>query len=184
MNWLWYIIAIEGKLADRIRNNQPSILSPIIVFWSAMLFGFTKVHYSIIAVTPDGADVNVVEGLFYVVFAYMLIIGSQLGLTMLTWSMAKPFGSKARFMQFFINTGYTFLPYGGLLALHTYRLEMGMTLAEAPLIGLGMLALLLYFLYLVVRVVGLTAGFTMARAATCVTAICIFVGSFIYLFGY
>jgi hypothetical protein len=129
MNWLWYIIAIEGKLADKIRNNQPSILSPIIVFWSAMLFGFTKVHYSIIAVAQEGTNVNIVEGLFYVVFAYMLTIGSQLGLTMLTWSMAKPFGSKARFMQFFINVGYTFLPYGGLLALHTYRLEMGMTLA-------------------------------------------------------
>lgn len=184
MKWLWYVIAIEGKLADRIRNNQPTILSPIIVFWSAMMFGFTKVYYSLIAVTQDGANVNVVEGLFYVVFAYMLIIGSQLGLTMLTWSMAKPFGSKAKFMQFFINVGYAFLPYGGLLALHTYRIELGLTLAEAPLVGLLMLALFLYFLYLLVRVVGLTAGFTMTRAATCVAAICVFVGSFIYLFGY
>jgi hypothetical protein len=47
-----------------------------------------------------------------------------------------------------------------------------------------MLALFLYFLYLVVRVVGLTAGFTLARATTCVAAICVFVGSFVYLFGY
>lgn len=183
MNWLWYVIAIEGKLADRIRNNQPSILSPILVFWAAMIYGLTKVYYSVVLAADDGV-INAVEALFYVVVAYMLIIASQLGLTMLTWSMAKPFGSQARFMQFFINTGYTFLPYGGLLALNTYRIEMDLSLVGTPHIGLSMLALFAYFLYLVVRVVGLTAGFTMARAATCVTAICIFVGSFIYLFGY
>ena len=185
LNWLWDIIAVEGKIAASIRERRSLLLSPLIVFTAAQIHGLTMFYYRSVV----GANqVNTAEAAFYVVFGYMAVIASQVGITLLLWGIGKVLGgAPSRFIDVYIAVGYAFLPYGLLLAANTHLTflrQAGRSLSSNPLTGLIMLAAFIYFLYLLTKVLHLLTGFPMKRAVACVSASFVFILSFIYLVGY
>lgn len=185
LNWFYDIIAVDGKIAAGIREKRSLLLSPLLVFTAAQIHGLTMFYYRSVV----GADqINAAEAPFYVVFAYMAVIASQLGITLLLWGIGKVLGGAvSRFFDVFIAVGYAFLPYGLLLAANThfnFLRQAGGSISGSPLTVLIMLAALVYFLYLLTRVLHLLTGFPMKRAVTCVALSFVFILSFIYLVGY
>jgi hypothetical protein len=186
LNWIWDIIAVDGKVAASIRDRRSSMLSPLVVFMAAQIHGLTMFYFRGAA----GADqVNIAEAATYVVFAYMAVIASQIGIALLLWGIGKVLGgAPSRFIDVFIAVGYAFLPYGVMLAANTYHNVMrhaaGATFSSQPLPGLIIMAALVYFIYQLTRVLHLLTGFPMKRAVACVVASFVFIISFIYLVGY
>jgi hypothetical protein len=185
LNWLWDIVAIDGKVAGSIREKRSLLLSPLIVFTAAQIHGLTMYYFRNVA----GADqVNIAEAAFYVVFGYMAVIASQIGIALLLWGIGKVLGgAPSRFIDVFIAVGYAFLPYGVLLAANThfnFLRQAGGSLSDSPLTALIMLSAFVYFLYLLTRVLHLLTGFPMKRAVACVAVSFVFILSFIYLVGY
>ncbi|GEM_PF-1587702 len=185
LNWLYDIIAVDGKVAASIREKRSLLLSPLIVFTAAQIHGLTMFYYRSVV----GADqINSAEAFFYVVFGYLAVIASQLGIALLLWGIGKVLGgAESRFIDVFIAVGYAFLPYGVLLAANThlnFLRQAGGSLSANPLIGLIMIAALVYFIYLLTRVLHLLTGFTLKRAVACVVVALVFIASFIYLVGY
>lgn len=185
LNWLWDIVAVDGKIAASIRDKRSLLLSPLIVFTAAQIHGLTMFYYRS-AVVAD--QINTAEAPFYVVFGYMAVIASQLGITLLLWGIGKVLGgAPSRFIDVFIAVGYAFLPYGLLLAANTHLTflrQAGGSISGSPLTVLIMLSAFVYFLYLLTKVLHLLTGFPMKRAAACVSASFVFILSFIYLVGY
>jgi hypothetical protein len=185
LNWLWDIVAIDGKIAASIREKRSLLLSPLIVFVAAQIHGLALFYYKNAASTDQ---VNIAEAAFYVVFGYMAVIASQLGIALLLWGIGKVLGGAAsRFIDVFISVGYAFLPYGVLLAANThynFLQKAGGSISGSPLTGLVMLSAFVYFLYLLTKVLHLLTGFPMKRAVVCVAVSFVFILSFIYLVGY
>lgn len=181
-NWIWDIIAIDGKIAASIRERRSLLLSPLIVFTAAQIHGLTMFYFRI----PSGeATVNIAEAGFYVVFSYMAVIASQLGMALLLWGIGKVMGGAAsRFVDVFIAVGYAFLPYGILLAANTYRNVLQLQGENLIIPVLIMTAAVAYLVFLLTKALHLLSGFPMKRAMSCVLAVFIFVLSFIYLVGY
>ncbi|MBA4396290.1 MAG: hypothetical protein C0394_02700 [Syntrophus sp. (in: bacteria)] len=185
LNWLWDIAAVDGKVAASIREKRSSLMSPVIVFAAAQIHGLTMFYF----VRGGGAEqVNVVEAATYVVFAYVAVIASQIGIALLLWGIGKVLGgAPSRFIDVFIAVGYALLPYGVLLAANTHfnvLRQVGSSMSDAPLTGLVMFVAFVYFLYLLTKVLHLLTGFPMKRAVACVAASFVFILSFIYLVGY
>ncbi len=185
LKWLWDIIAVDGKIAASIREKRSLLLSPLIVFTAAQIHGLTMFYYRSVV----GADqINTAEAAFYVVFGYMAVIASQFGITLLLWGIGKVLGgAPSRFIDVYIAVGYAFLPYGLMLAANTHLTflrQAGGSIAGSPLTLLIMLAALIYFLYLLTKVLHLLTGFPLKRAVACVTVSFVFILSFIYLVGY
>ncbi len=185
LNWLWDIAAVDGKVAASIREKRSLLLSPLIVFTAAQIHGLTMFYYRSVV----GADqINTAEAPFYVVFGYIAVIASQLGITLLLWGMGKVLGgTPSRFIDVFIAVGYAFLPYGVLLAANThynFLRQAGGSISGNPITGLIMLSAFVYFLYLMTKVLHLLTGFPMKRAVACVAVSFVFILSFIYLVGY
>jgi hypothetical protein len=185
LNWLWDIVAIDGKVAGSIREKRSLLLSPLIVFTAAQIHGLTMYYLRSVA----GADqVNIAEAAFYVVFGYMAVIASQIGIALLLWGIGKVLGgAPSRFINVFIAVGYAFLPYGIMLAANTHHnmlAQAGGSVSNNPLPVMIMLAALIYFLYLLTKVLHLLTGFPMKRALASVVVSFVFIISFIYLFGY
>jgi hypothetical protein len=185
LNWLWDIAAVDGKIAASIREKRSLLLSPLIVFTAAQIHGLTMFYYRSVV----GADqINTAEAPFYVVFGYMAVIASQLGITLLLWGIGKVLGgAPSRFIDVFIAVGYAFLPYGLLLAANTHLTflrQAGGSISGSPLTVLIMLSAFIYFLYLMTKVLHLLTGFPMKRAVACVAVSFVFILSFIYLVGY
>jgi hypothetical protein len=157
----------------------------LIVFTAAQIHGLTMYYLRSVA----GADqVNIAEAAFYVVFGYMAVIASQIGIALLLWGIGKVLGgAPSRFINVFIAVGYAFLPYGIMLAANTYYnilQKQGVAFSNNPLPVLIMLAALCYFIYQLTKVLHLLTGFPMKRAVACVLVSFVFIISFIYLFGY
>ncbi|MDO9559527.1 MAG: YIP1 family protein [Syntrophales bacterium] len=185
LNWLWDIVTVDGKIAASIREKRSLLLSPLIVFTAAQIHGLTMFYFRSVV----GADqINAAEAGFYVVFGYMAVIASQLGIALLLWGIGKVLGGAAsRFIDVFIAVGYAFLPYGILLAANTYHSmlqQQEASFSTLPLPVLIMLAALAYFIYQLTKVLHLLTGFPMKRAVACVVVSFVFIISFIYLFGY
>jgi hypothetical protein len=185
LNWLYDIIAVDGKVAASIREKRSLLISPVIVFVAAQIHGLTMFYFRSVA---GAGQINVAEAAFYVVFGYMAVIASQLGMTLLLWGIGKVFGgAESRFIDVYIAAGYAFLPYGILLAANThlnFLRQAGGSISDQPLTGLIMLAAFIYFLYLLTKVLHLLTGFTIKRALACVVVSFVFILSFIYLVGY
>jgi len=185
LNWLYDIIAVDGKVAASIRERRSLLISPVIVFVAAQIHGLTMFYYKNAA---SADQINIAEAAFYVVFGYMALVASQIGITLLLWGIGKVLGgAESRFIDVYIAAGYAFLPYGLLLAANThynYMRQAGVPLSGNPLTGLLMLAALVYFIYLLTRVLHLLTGFTLKRAFACVAVSFVFILSFIYLVGY
>jgi hypothetical protein len=185
LNWLWDIIAVDGKVAVSIRDRRSSMLSPLVVFTAAQIHGLTMFYFRSVV----GANqINTAEAPFYVVFGYLAVIASQIGITLLLWGIGKVLGgAPSRFMDVFIAVGYAFLPYGVLLAANTHLTflrQAGGSISGSPLTVLIMLSAFIYFLYLMTKVLHLLTGFPMKRAVACVAVSFVFILSFIYLVGY
>jgi hypothetical protein len=185
LNWLYAIIAVDGKAATSIREKRSSLLSPVLVFVAAQIHGLTMFF---LRGTSGAEQVNVAEAAAYVVFAYMAVIASQIGITLLLWGIGKVLGgAPSRFIDVFIAVGYAFLPYGVLLAANTHfniLRQVGGSMSDATFTGLVMFVAFVYFLYLLTKVLHLLTGFPMKRSMACVSASFIFILSFIYLVGY
>ena len=185
LNWIWDILAVDGKVAASIREKRSLLLSPLIVFTAAQIHGLTMFYYR----GAVGADqINVAEAVFYVVFGYTAVIASQTGIALLLWGIGKVLGGvAARFVDVFIAVGYAFLPYGVLLAANThynFLQKAGGSMSSNPLTGLVMMAAFIYFVYMLTKVLHLLTGFPMKRAVACVAVSFVFILSFIYLVGY
>lgn len=185
LNWLWDIIAVDGKVAASIREKRSLLLSPLIVLTAAQIHGLTMFYYRSVVGTNQ---INSAEAPFYVVFGYMAVIASQIGITLLLWGIGKVLGgAPSRFIDVFIAVGYAFLPYGVMLAANThynFLQKAGGTMSGSPLTGLVMLSAFVYFLYLLTKVLHLLTGFPMKRAMACIAVSFVFILSFIYLVGY
>jgi hypothetical protein len=86
LKWLWDIAAVDGKVAASIREKRSLLLSPMIVFTAAQIHGLTMFYYRS-AVVAD--QINTAEAPFYVVFGYLAVIASQLGITLLLWEIGR-----------------------------------------------------------------------------------------------
>jgi len=185
LNWLWDIGAVDGKIAASIREKRSLLLSPFIVLIAAQIHGLTTFYFKSVV---GAGQTNLTEAGYYVVFGYMAMIASQLGLALLLWGIGKVLGGAvSRFIDVFIAVGYAFLPYGILLAANTYHnflRQAGVSFSNNPLPALIMFAAFVYFMYLLIRVLHLLTGFPMKRAVACVVVSFVFISSFVYLFGY
>ncbi len=183
-NWLWDIVAVDGKIAAGIREKRSLLVSPFIVLIAAQIHGLTAFYCNSVF---DSGQINLTEAAFYFVFGYMAMIASQLGIALLLWVMGKLLGGRAsRFIDVFIAAGYAFLPYGILAAANTYYryAGQGASFSSNTLPVIIMFAAFVYFTYLLTRVLHLLTGFTIRRAFACVAAAFVFIASFVYLFGY
>ena len=174
------IVMIKGSIASNIKEKNSSLLSPFIVFMAAIFYGFAS-YYS--GSFTDTISNNYLLAYFF--FSYLFMVASQLGLTLLLWAMGKIFQGKSRFMSVFIAVGYTFLPYGILTSTHSYYTSTraaGNT--TNPVLILILIASILYFTYLLAKVLRLLENFSQTKALSSIIIGFIFFGSFIYLFGY
>ncbi|MCW3489909.1 Yip1 family protein [Dethiobacter alkaliphilus] len=167
-NFLTDILLIKGSIAENIKQKNSSLLSPCMVLFAAVLYGITS-YYS--GTFTDQLPV-------YLLFAYIYMVASQLGITLLLWAMCRLFGGTSRFMDVFIAVGYSFIPYGIMAAANAYY-------TPATTTGLVLiLASVLYLMYLLTKVLHLLEGFSQTKATFGIIIGFIFVSSFIYIFGY
>lgn len=177
------LLLIQGKIADNIRENKPSMISNLAVLAAAFIYG-TVAFY--IRGPEILGELNYSYLIFFIVFGYLYMVISQIGITLVLWASCKIVGSTAGVFVLFSNVGYVFIPYGSFVALFTYYTSAG---AELPLIGsiLAMaaaVATFLLFAYGLIRVVHLIQDFSIKKAFTCVAISIIFLSSFLYIFGY
>lgn len=174
------IVVINGRVAENIKTKKSSLLSPVIVFISAIIYGLSSFYIAIAAGRAEESYLIV-----YLFFAYFFIVASQLGVALLLWAMCKIFRGTSRFMQVFIAVGYTFLPYAVMASIHSYYFflrEAGQ--AINPVLAPAFLAAFACFICLLTRVLHLLEGFTWRRALISIAVGFIFFASFVYIFGY
>lgn len=179
---LFDILIIRGKIAEDIQENNPTILSSILVFLAGFFYGLTM--FFVRGESLLG-ELNFFYLLFFILFGYMYMVASQLGITLMLWAMCRILKGLPRFFALFSVVGYTFLPYGLLVSAITY---LNSTTAASPLLRVFLvftsLTLLALFIYALVRVIRLMQGFSYQKASICVALFLLFFGSFIYVFGY
>ena len=179
---LYDIIFIKGKVAKDIEENNPSIISSILVFVAAFIYGLTM--FFVRGESLLG-ELNFFYLLFFILFGYMYMVASQLGITLMLWAMCRILKGLPRFFALFSVIGYTFLPYGVLVSIVTY-LNNTTELSMMPQVLLVTTAIsfLALFIYSLVRVVKIMQDFSLKKASICVALFLVFFGSFIYVFGY
>ncbi len=179
---LFDVLLIKGKVAVDIQENNPTILSSTLVFLAGVIYGL-----SMFFVRGESllGELNFFYLLFFILFGYMYMVASQLGITLMLWAMCRILKGLPRFFALFSVVGYTFLPYGLLVSAMTY---LNSTAATSTLIRvllvLASLSFLALFICALVKAIRLMQGFSYQKASICVALFLLFFGSFIYVFGY
>ncbi len=179
---LYDIILIKGKVAKDIEENNPTLTSSFLVFAAGFIYGATM--FFVRGESLIG-ELNYFYLSFFVLFGYMYMVASQLGITLMLWAMCRILKGLPRFFSLFSVIGYTFLPYGVLVSIVTYlnsktvfTIPVQITLVVAALSSLAL------FIYALVKTVKIMQGFSLRKASICVALFIVFFGSFIYVFGY
>jgi hypothetical protein len=83
---LFDVLLIKGKVAVDIQENNPTILSSILVFLAGFIYGL-----SMFFVRGESllGELNFFYLLFFILFGYMYMVASQLGITLMLWAMCR-----------------------------------------------------------------------------------------------
>ena len=176
------MVFLKGDPAKRIKNNNSSIYSIILVMVAGGIHGLTLFCFRGEALV---GELNYYYLVFFILFGYLYMVTSQLGITLMLWAMCRILKGLPKFFTLFSVLGHAILPYGLMVSTLTYW----QTLTDptlATFISLLFAALIFgaLFVYSLVKVVALMQTFSYKKSIVCVALLLIFFGSFVYVFGY
>lgn len=175
---LFDLIVIEGKTAADIRENKPSLTSSLVVLLAGLIYGLVVFYFKSEAII---GELNYYYLIFIVLFGFLYMVASQIGLTLLLWAMSRILKGSPKFMALFSAVGYSFLPYGVLASVVTYY---NIAPFNRLLLVLVISVCILALIYTLTKTIHIMEGFSLKKSFISVVFCLIFFVSFIYVFGY
>lgn len=172
------MVTIRGKVAMDIKENRPTLTSSLMVFLAGVIYGLATFYFKSGELIGEQNNYYLV---FTILFGFLYMVASQIGVTLLLWAMSKILKGSSRLMTLFSAVGYSFLPYGIFVAIITNLNSFAFYKFFMLIIALGSFA---WWVYNLARIIHLMEDFTFRKALLSVLFFLIFLGSFIYVFGY